>query len=105
MARTCIVLSTASSEREARKISSSILKHKLAACVNILPKISSSYWWQGKIETAHESLMIIKTKRSLTKKLTQHIKKIHSYSVPEVIALPILDGNTDYLKWIEESVS
>ncbi len=99
-----LVLATAASEKEAQKIALAVLQDKLAACVNIVPKISSSYWWKGKIETASEALLVIKTKSPLIKKLIQRIKSLHSYSVPEIISLPILEGNADYLKWIDDSL-
>jgi periplasmic divalent cation tolerance protein len=104
MSRYRVVLVTASSEKEAREIGMNLLKDKLAACVNIVPKISSSYWWKGKIETASESLLILKTMASRTAQLIRKVKTLHSYSVPEVIALPILEGNPDYLRWISRSL-
>src|SRR3989344_6530376 len=105
MSRYRAVFVTASSPQEAKTIAQAVLRAKLAACVNIVPKISSSYWWKGKIETASESLLIIKTKNALIRKLIHKVKAVHSYAVPEVIALPIQEGNPDYLKWIGESVS
>lgn len=104
MNRYRVVLMTASSEKEARKIGMKLLKEKLAACVNVVPKISSSYWWKGEIESASESLLIIKTTAARTAKLIRQVKEVHSYSVPEVIALPILEGNPEYLRWISQSV-
>ena len=104
MARYCVVLVSASSASEGRKIALTLLKEKLAACVNIVPKISSSYWWKGRIETASESLLVIKTRGSAVRGLINKVKKLHSYAVPEVIALPILDGNRDYLLWIDQSM-
>ncbi len=99
-----VVFVTVKSKREAEKITASLLNKKLAACVNIVPRIESVYWWKGKVERAKELLLIIKTKKSLFKKLTREIIKNHSYEVPEVISLPITGGNDRYLKWIEESV-
>ena len=99
-----LVFVTASSVDEADRISLALVKEKLAACVNIAPKITSRYWWQGKIETANESLLIIKSKKSLLPKLIARVKALHSYSVPEVIAFPILEGNPEYLQWIKESI-
>ena len=100
----CVVLITASTSKEADKISMALLKSKLAACVNVVPKITSSYWWKGRIEKASESLLIVKTKKSRVPKLIQKVKSVHSYTVPEVISLPILQGNPDYLRWIDESL-
>ncbi len=98
------VFVTAPSEAEARKIADSVLNKKLAACASIIKGVSSSYWWQGKIERSSETLIIMKTKSKHVRKLIDEIKFLHSYSVPEIIALPIVDGNPDYLKWINESV-
>ena len=104
MSRHRVVLVTASSEKEARKIGTALLKEKLAACVSVVPKISSSYWWKGKIETTSESLLLIKTEAARVPKLIRKVKQVHSYAVPEVIALPILEGNPEYLRWIGQSV-
>ena len=81
-----------------------LLNEKLAACVNIVKGVESMFWWEGKIDQASEALLIIKTKKSILRKLIKTVKSVHSYTVPEIIALSILDGNQDYLKWIDESV-
>lgn len=104
MSRHRVVLVTASSQKEARKIGMTLLKEKLAACVSIVPKVSSSYWWKGKIETASESLLIIKTEAARVPRLIRTVKQIHSYDVPEVVALPILEGNPEYTRWISQSL-
>lgn len=104
MSRYVVVLITASSAKEAEKISKNLISKKFAACVNIVPKIFSRYWWKGKMETALESLLIVKTKKNLLPRLIREVKSIHSYTVPEVLALPILDGNPDYLHWIQDSI-
>ncbi len=77
-----------------------ILKHRLAACVNLIPKIESWYWWQGKVEHAAETLLVIKTSRTHFKGLGLLIKAHHSYEVPELIALPISGGDPTYLRWL-----
>ncbi len=99
-----VIMVTCSSETEAHKIAHRLLTGRRAACVNIVPRVDSSYWWKGKLESAHESLLIIKTKTSLLSEVVDVVKKAHSYEVPEIIALPILGGNHDYLKWIDEEV-
>ncbi len=66
-----------------------------------MPKVDSSFWWQGKLESAQESLLIIKTRASLVQEVIDLVKEAHSYSVPEIIALPIIGGNQDYLKWMD----
>ena len=97
-----VVLVTTGSPEEAQKISSALLEQKKAACVNIMPQVSSRFWWQGKLDSADESLLIIKTRASLLDDIIGIVKEIHSYEVAEVIALPIVGGNPDYLNWIGE---
>ena len=99
-----IIFVTASNRKEANKIAQRLLKNKLAACVNILDKIKSIFWWQGKIDQADEVLLIIKSNRKKLPKIIKLIKSIHSYEVPEIIAVPIYDGYKPYLKWIDESL-
>jgi len=97
----CVVLCTTSSIDEANNIARILVKQKLAACVNIIPKIKSVYTWENKIVEDEESLLIIKTYREIFPKLNQVIKQNHSYSVPEIIAIDIVDGNDNYLDWIK----
>ena len=99
-----VILITASTEEEARKIADSLLTHRKAACVNIVPAVSSTFWWQGKVESEQESLLIIKTTAGLLDEIVSLVKEIHSYDVPEIIALPIIGGNQDYLDWIGKEV-
>ncbi|MBN1383703.1 MAG: divalent-cation tolerance protein CutA [Elusimicrobia bacterium] len=95
-----VVFVTAENIKAARKIAQGVIRERLVACVNIVPKIESVYWWQDKIENSPESMLIMKTKVSLKRKLIDRIKKLHSYTVPEIIFLPIMAGNKDYLKWV-----
>jgi len=95
------VLVTVDSEETARKITSALLEARKAACVNIVPKVESHYWWQGKMETANELLLVVKTRAELLEEVVALVKKNHPYTVPEVIALPIVGGNEDYLRWVE----
>ena len=88
-------------EKEAQKIAGVLLKERLIACANIT-NIKSAYWWRGRIQRHGEALLIAKTKRKLMKKIIATVKKHHSYSTPCVNALPILEGNPDYLKWIDK---
>jgi len=97
-----VVLVTAKDQDEAGGIASSLVREKLAACVNILPSIRSVYAWEGRVCDEGEALMIIKTRRERVEQLTARVKQLHSYTVPEVIALPVLDGSMDYLKWLED---
>jgi periplasmic divalent cation tolerance protein len=96
-----IILITAGSEEEAHKIAESLVKGKKAACVNIVPRVDSLFWWEGKIDSARESLLLVKTKASLFPEIVELVKRTHSYEVPEIIALPIIAGSEDYLKWLD----
>jgi len=97
-----VVFITASSYEEARKIADALVSQRKAACVNIVPRVNSLFWWKGKIEDAEESLLVVKTRAKLFSEVVSTVKGIHSYEVPEIIALPVVDGNPDYLKWINE---
>jgi len=97
-----IVLITAPNEEEAAKIARELVDSKLAACVNIIRNLRSIYRWQGRIEDEGEVLMIAKTRRSLFEALQNKVKELHSYTVPEIIGLPIIAGSEDYLKWLGE---
>jgi len=98
-----VVLVTCSSAEEAGKIASAIVEQRLAACANIVPGIRSVYRWEGKVQDDQETLLIIKTTRERFVALRAAIEKLHSYSVPEIIALPIVEGAEKYLNWIQES--
>ncbi len=99
-----IVLSTAGSEDEARKIARYIVENQLAACVNIVPRIQSIYRWQGKVESGSEWLLLIKTTAEKFPEVRDAIRELHSYDLPECIAVAIEDGFADYLEWIADSV-
>lgn len=101
-----LVLITVPTEESAKKVASHLLEQKLAACVNIIPGLTSLFWWKGNINDDQEMLLIAKTHQSLfAEKLIPAVRQVHPYDVPEIIALPILMGNTDYLKWIEDVIS
>jgi periplasmic divalent cation tolerance protein len=100
-----VVFVTTANAFEAKKISDAVLSKKLAACAGLLKGLNSHYWWRGRVERAREVLIIMKTRQKLFNRLAAEIKKNHSYRVPEIIAFPIIAGNTDYLKWIDESAS
>jgi len=99
-----LVLSTAGSEEEARKIALALVERKLAACVNIVPRIHSVYRWQGKVESADEFLLIIKTTKDREEQVRSAIKELHSYELPECIVIGIDGGSEEYLRWVSESV-
>jgi periplasmic divalent cation tolerance protein len=97
-----VVFITAATADEARSISNILVSRRKAACVNIVPHVHSMFWWQGKIESTDEALLIVKTKATLLEELIELVKQNHSYDVPEVIALPIIGGNRDYLQWLDD---
>jgi periplasmic divalent cation tolerance protein len=97
----CIVLVTGK-EEDSKKIQNALVKEKLAACVNSVPGINSLYTWKGRTESETEVLLIIKTKKSLLDRLITRVRNLHSYGVPEIIALPVIKGNKDYLAWVGE---
>jgi len=99
-----IVLSTAGSEEEARKIAQTLVERRLAACVNIVGPIHSVYRWKGVVESAPEHLLIIKTTSEAFPRVRDAIGEMHSYELPECVMLPIEAGSEEYLKWIGESV-
>ena len=99
-----LVLSTASSTAEAKRIANLLIRQHLSACVNLVPGIESLYWWQGKVATSQEILLLIKTTRKRLSRLASVLKKNHSYDVPEIIALPLSWGDRVYLQWLKKSV-
>ena len=99
-----IVLSTFPSLAEARKVSKRLIDKRLAACVNLLGPAESFFWWEGKIDRAKEYLVLIKTKSTHFNRLQKFLEKNHPYSVPEILALPILKGNRSYLAWLQANV-
>ena len=103
-ARYRIVLVTCASIAEARKIAQHVVEQKLAACANIVPSVESIYRWKGKVERAHEVLLVIKTTAARLRKLESEVKRLHSYDVPEFVAVPIVAGSQQYLDWLRKSV-
>jgi periplasmic divalent cation tolerance protein len=97
-----VVLVTTGSDAESHKIADLLLSRRKAACVNIVPAVESTFWWQGKLGSATESLLIIKTKASLLPDVVNIVKAAHGYEIPEIIALPIVGGSEAYLKWIDD---
>jgi len=99
-----VLFITASNGEEAHKIAKVLLNQRKVACINIVPRVSSLFWWQDKLDSVQESLLIVKTKASLLPEIINLVKGVHSYEVPEIIALPIVGGNQDYLEWLDKEV-
>ena len=95
-----VIFITTQNKKEADSIAKVLLEERLCACVNIVEKVDSLFWWKGSIDKTKESLLIVKTKKSLISQLTKKVKSLHSYEVPEVICLPIIGGNKEYLDWL-----
>jgi len=100
----CIVLITAPNRESGRQIARRLVEERLAACVNLLPGITSFYHWEGQLNEDEEVLLICKTRHEHFERLQIEVKAIHPYQVPEVIALPLTDGLEAYLHWVDESV-
>jgi len=96
-----IVFMTAPNREEAMKIVRTLLEERLIACGNIVDPVSSLFWWKGKIEDEKEVLVIMKSHEKLFKKLSERVTELHSYDVPEILALPIVDGSSSYLDWMK----
>jgi periplasmic divalent cation tolerance protein len=103
MAEEIIVLITASSQDEAFRIGTALVDEHLVACVNIIPGVRSLFFWEGKTQDADETLLIGKSRQPLLEQLIARVKALHSYTVPEVIALPIVGGSEGYLQWLNQT--
>jgi periplasmic divalent cation tolerance protein len=97
-----VVLVTCGSEEEAVKVAHSLVEERLAACVNLISPVRSIYRWEGKIWDEKEWILIIKTQKERYEELENKVKSLHSYSVPEIIGLPIVEGSSSYLGWLKE---
>jgi periplasmic divalent cation tolerance protein len=105
MTDTVVVLCTCPNDQIALRIGSAVVEARLAACVNVLPAIRSIYRWQGEIAQADEILLLIKTTQQGFPALRDRIKELHSYEIPEIVAVPIVDGLAEYLGWVHDEVS
>lgn len=105
MEETVVVLITASSMVEGERIGRKLVEERLAACANVVPNLRSFFWWQGKLTEEGEVLLLIKTRRSLLEPLVARVKRLHSYEVPEIIALPVVAGSEDYLRWVAQETA
>ena len=99
-----LVFVTTKDRAEAKRISEKLVRERLAACVNIVPRVSSTYRWRGKIERGAEALLLVKTSDRKLGRLIARVEALHSYEVPEVLALPIGRGSLKYMKWLKESL-
>lgn len=99
-----IIVVTCASRREAARISRTLLRKKLAACANIIEGVSSSFWWRGRLQNEREVVVLFKTVSRNFKTASRLVKEMHSYEVPEIIAIPIVAVDKEYLEWIKESV-
>jgi len=100
-----LVFTTTGSEPEAKKIANALVERRLAACVNLVPLIQSVYRWDGKVEHAEEYLLLIKTAKSREAEVHAAIRELHSYDLPECIAVELESGSPEYLQWLSESVT
>ncbi|MGZ4870895.1 MAG: divalent-cation tolerance protein CutA [Candidatus Angelobacter sp.] len=100
-----IVLTTAGSEAEARKIAHALVERRLAACVNIVPQLESIYRWKSKVESAQEWLLLIKTQAGLFERVRDAVKELHSYDLPECVMVEVAAGSQEYLNWIAENTT
>jgi periplasmic divalent cation tolerance protein len=103
MADEIIVLITAARQEEAVEIGRALVDERLAACVNIVPEVRSLFTWEGKTQDERELLLIVKSRLPLLELLIARVKSLHSYTVPEIIALPIIGGSADYLNWLRDA--
>jgi periplasmic divalent cation tolerance protein len=100
-----VVYVTTGSPAEGDRIARALVDERLAACVNRIAPVQSVYRWQGNVEQSEEQLLIIKTQRRLFAALEKRVRELHSYSVPEIVALPIIDGSQDYLQWLGDQTT
>jgi len=98
-----IILITTKNVREANKIATKLVENKLIACANVIKGVNSIFRWQGKVDKANETLLILKSQKKCFTKIVKIVKKLHSYNVPEIVALPIIEGSKDYLSWVKKN--
>src|SRR5262245_753713 len=105
MSGQAVVLSTAGTEAEASRIARALVERRLAACVNVVPGVSSTYRWRGAIQTESEWLLVVKTRKDRFEEVRAAIRELHSYEVPEIVMLDVVAGDAAYLAWLDASVS
>ena len=99
-----IVLVTTCNKEEGLKIANTLLKERIIACANIIEKVTSLFWWKGKIDSEEEVILIMKSHQRLFNKLSVRVKKLHSYEIPEILAFPIIEGSKSYLNWMKKNI-
>lgn len=99
-----IALTTCEDAADAERIAQALVEQRLAACVNLVPNLRSIYRWQGKVESAGEVLLLIKSTRGLLELLGKELRRLHRYELPELIVLPVIDGSSEYLDWVGREV-
>lgn len=99
-----VVMVTTANKEEAEKIACHLLNEKLIACANIIGPVSSLFWWAGKVESANEHILLMKSRIELFEKVSETVRALHSYKIPEIIALPIVKGSNAYMEWLESSL-
>ncbi len=100
-----LVYITTSTSEEAGQIGEAIVKERLAACANVVERVKSIYWWKGVLERDEESMIILKTREDRLDHLIKRVKQLHSYENPEIVAVPILKGSSEYLNWIDDELN
>jgi periplasmic divalent cation tolerance protein len=100
-----IALTTCGSPEEAARLARELVSRRLAACVNILPRVRSFYWWDDRVQDDNEVVLIVKTRVEVLAQLQAAIEELHSYEVPEFVVLPVVDGSAAYLNWIDANVN
>jgi len=98
------VMTTTDDEKVAEKICRTLVEERLAACAQVIKGIKSFYWWEGKVEESEEFLIFLKTKAQLLPRLEERLKRLHNYSVPEIVALPFVSGSREYFDWMLENL-
>ena len=99
------VITSAATKADAQAIATAVVGKRLAACAQVIGPITSTYWWQGNIETAEEWLCIMKSRQDLYDELEQAIRQVHPYKVPEILAIPVVLGSQDYLEWMDHELA
>ena len=100
-----VIYVTVGAAEEAGRIARALVEERLAACVNQVPALRSTYRWQGQVEQSNEELLIIKTRRDFLASVEKRVRELHSYDLPELIALPIIEGSLEYLQWLDDQLT